>query len=64
MKVTYYLKDEDRVNFHIDSYSGEITTRKQFDREEHDLYQLTVIARDGAASVLTNNGQPNESKAF
>ena len=34
MQVTYYLKAEDTNNFHIDSYTGEITTRKQFDREE------------------------------
>lgn len=62
-EVRYYLKEEDSVLFHIDSYTGEITTRKQFDREEQDLYQIIAIAKDGAPSILTHNGLPNERKS-
>lgn len=63
-EVTYHLKRErdDEDNFSIDQITGEIKTRKIFDREEKDTYQVIVYARDGAPSVLTNNGQPNERK--
>ncbi|CAL8115153.1 unnamed protein product [Orchesella dallaii] len=58
--VTYSLKEEDRENFEIDPLTGEITTTKKFDREEKDVYQVTVIARDGAPSALRNDNMPNE----
>lgn len=59
-QVTYSLKDEDKENFEIDLHTGEITTKKSFDRETKDVYQVTVIARDGAPSALRTDGQPNE----
>jgi len=62
LQVTYSLKEEDKENFEIDLVTGEITTMKKFDREEKDVYQVTVIARDGAKSALRSDGQPNESK--
>lgn len=62
--VTYTLKDEDKENFQIDEYTGEITTKKEFDREAKDVYQVTVIARDGAPSALRSDGKPNERKTF
>jgi hypothetical protein len=62
LKVTYHLKSGQEDNFSIDPITGEIRTRKMFDREEKDTYQVTVYARDGAPSVLTNNGQHNERK--
>jgi hypothetical protein len=42
--------------------TGEITAKKEFDREQKDTYQVTVYARDGSPSAITNNGQPNERK--
>lgn len=63
-EVTYHLKRDEEDNFSIDERTGEIRTRKTFDREEKDTYQVIVYARDGAPSVKLNNGQPNERKQF
>ncbi|ODN00523.1 DE-cadherin [Orchesella cincta] len=60
LQVTYALKEEDRENFEIDPITGEITTTKKFDREVKDVYQVTVIARDGYPSALRSDGLPNE----
>jgi len=59
--VTYRLKEEDEAFFHIDERSGEIKTRKMFDRETKDVYQVTVFAQDGAPSVEKKDGTPNIS---
>jgi hypothetical protein len=59
-EVTYHLRSDDEENFSINERTGEIMTRKSFDREEKDTYQLQVYARDGAPSVILNNGKPNE----
>jgi len=62
--VTYFLDAEQQENFEIDANTGEIKTRKMFDREMQDIYQVSVIARDGAESVLPGvpEGRPNERR--
>jgi len=63
--VSYSLGPEYVEDFSIDSVTGEIRTRRPFDRESQDIYQLEVIAKDGAPSaVLKPNplGLPNERK--
>lgn len=60
--MKYSLKEEDKENFDVDEDTGEITTKKEFDREAKDVYQVTVIARDGSPSALRRDGKPNESK--
>ena len=61
-KVTFRIDDpEMRELFHIDTYTGVITTKKEFNREDGEVYALTVIAEDGAASSLLGNGLPNET---
>ncbi|KAK3099557.1 hypothetical protein FSP39_006219 [Pinctada imbricata] len=40
--------------FHLNSQSGEITTRKALDRETQSKYMLEIIARDGAARPLSS----------
>ena len=47
--------------FHIDPDTGVITTKKEFDREEREVYALTVIAEDGAPSSLLKDGRPNQT---
>jgi len=61
-RVTYRIDDpEMREMFHIDPDTGVITTNKEFDREEGEVYAVTVIAEDGAASSLLGNGLPNQT---
>merc|ERR1719350_375378 len=47
--------------FHMNPDTGVITTKKEFDREEREVYALTVIAEDGAPSSLLKNGRPNQT---
>lgn len=47
-------------NFAIDRYTGNITTKKMFDREEQDFYNVKVIATDNSPSALYKTGVPNE----
>lgn len=58
MKITYELGDSTDL-FEIDPESGIITTKKEFDREAEESYNVKVIAKDGAPSALSMNGQPN-----
>ena len=45
--------------FEINSDTGMIVTKVEFDREEKAVYALTIEAFDGASSSLLQNGQPN-----
>ena len=45
--------------FSIDPDTGVITTNSEFDREERAVYALIIDAKDGNASALLQNGQPN-----
>ena len=45
--------------FSIDPDTGVITSNAEFDREERAVYALIVDAKDGNASALLQNGQPN-----
>jgi len=65
-RVTYRIDDMDmdpemKELFHIDPDTGVITTKKEFDREEREVYALTVIAEDGAPSSLLKDGRPNQT---
>ena len=63
-RVTYKIDDKDpemKELFHINPDTGVITTKKEFDREEREVYALTVIAEDGAPSSLLRNGRPNQT---
>ncbi len=61
-QVSYSLDEALRDSFTIDYATGEIRTLKKFDRETQDVYSVTVIAQDGAPSVLDDTGRPNERK--
>lgn len=56
--VTYELESHKDL-FEIDSNTGKIITKVKFDREEQDLYQIKITARDGAPSALFHNNEPN-----
>ncbi|XP_014282551.1 DE-cadherin isoform X2 [Halyomorpha halys] len=60
-QVTYELADNTE-NFAIDRYTGNITTKKMFDREEQDFYNVKVIATDNSPSALYKTGVPNEGQ--
>ncbi|XP_065341407.1 DE-cadherin isoform X3 [Cloeon dipterum] len=60
-QVKYELNDH-RDLFEIDEYTGNITTKITFDREEKDSYVIKVIAMDNAESALLLNGQPNRGQ--
>ena len=66
-RVTYRLgtttyRDKENLNkFKINEDTGAITTKVEFDREEKEYYDLSVIAEDGYPSFLLKNGQPNQT---
>uniref|UniRef100_A0A224XKW2 Putative cadherin egf lag seven-pass g-type receptor n=1 Tax=Panstrongylus lignarius TaxID=156445 RepID=A0A224XKW2_9HEMI len=60
-RVTYELADN-KDNFAIDRYSGDIRTLKIFDREEQDFYNVKVIATDNSPSALLPSGKHNEGQ--
>lgn len=51
-QVSYSLGEDFLEDFSIDGQTGEIRTRRPFDRETQDIYQLEVIAKDGAPSAI------------
>ncbi|XP_063374480.1 DE-cadherin [Cydia amplana] len=59
-QVTYELADPSDP-FSIDSITGNITTLKEFDREEQTYYNIKIIATDNSESALIpgkhNSGQ-------
>ncbi|XP_061519659.1 DE-cadherin [Anopheles gambiae] len=57
--VSYRFDDENQQLFHIDSRTGNITSRVEFDREATDSYHLKIIAEDNSPSALYRNGKPN-----
>uniref|UniRef100_A0A182XLI7 DE-cadherin n=1 Tax=Anopheles quadriannulatus TaxID=34691 RepID=A0A182XLI7_ANOQN len=57
--VSYRIEDENQQLFHIDSRTGSITSRVEFDREATDSYHLKIIAEDNSPSALYSNGKPN-----
>lgn len=56
--ITFELADN-KENFAIDEYTGNITALKTFDREEQDYYNVKVIASDNSPSSLYKTGQHN-----
>ncbi|KAK9497090.1 hypothetical protein O3M35_004467 [Rhynocoris fuscipes] len=60
-QVTYELADN-KENFAIDRYTGNITTLKIFDREEQDVYNVKVIATDNSPSAVLPDGKHNEGQ--
>ena len=63
-RVIYRIDDKDAEMldlFNINPDTGDVTTKVEFDREEREIYALTVIAEDGAPSSLLKNGRPNQT---
>ena len=58
-QVTYELDDNNEY-FAIDRYTGNITTKVVFDREQRDIYNVKVSATDNSPSALYKNGLPNK----
>lgn len=58
--VSYTLGSHNDL-FEIDSASGRVTTKVEFDREQTEIYQIKVTAKDGAPSSLLNTGEPNSN---
>ena len=57
-------RNEGKDFFEINEHTGEIFTKKTFDREYKQAYALEVAARDGAPSSRTHSdGQPNTGEA-
>lgn len=48
--------------FRIDELSGEIWPNAKFDREQKDMYILTVEARDNLPSALPGAVGPNKGR--
>lgn len=63
IQVTYELEDNKEF-FDIDPQTGIITTKVKFDRETRDSYNVKVIAKDGAPSSRSTDGQPNIGEVF
>lgn len=63
IKITYELQDLTDL-FEIHPETGVITTKKEFDREKKESYNVKVIAKDGAPSAILNNGEPNTGMLF
>ncbi|CAG2057162.1 unnamed protein product, partial [Timema podura] len=62
--VSYKLDENSKHRdlFQIDKDTGNITTLREFDREENNRYQIKVIAYDNSPSALKNNGEPNTAE--
>ena len=58
LQVMYTLADHTEL-FQIDSKTGNITTRQEFDREERDFYNVKVYATDNSPSSLYTDGRHN-----
>lgn len=56
--IKFELADNQEL-FNIDSQTGVITTKRMFDREELESYNVKVVATDGAPSALYATGKPN-----
>lgn len=56
----YYELGDNNDNFMIDSKTGNITTRRTFDREVQDFYNVKVIAWDSAPSALSDGNNRGE----
>ncbi|KJH45915.1 cadherin domain protein, partial [Dictyocaulus viviparus] len=50
--------------FRIDELTGEIWPNAKFDREEKDMYLLTVEARDNSPSALPGASGPNKGESL
>lgn len=59
--MTYELADHNNL-FEIDEYTGNITTKETFDREEKDSYVIKIYAKDNSPSALLANGEPNRGQ--
>lgn len=63
--VTYYEQSASQY-FSINSMTGEITTKKEFDAEQEQIYYFSILAKDGAPSDRPNHqpsGSPNSATA-
>ncbi|XP_010132124.1 PREDICTED: protocadherin Fat 4-like [Buceros rhinoceros silvestris] len=54
--ISYSLQDDFAGTFHINSSTGELTTKKPLDRESMDSYELKIIAAD--------SGKPPQSASL
>lgn len=59
--MEYRLADHEDL-FAIDSITGNITTKQEFDTEKKDYYTVKVFATDIVPSSLTADGKPNIGK--
>lgn len=59
--VSFELADNKEF-FEIDPHTGNITTLVVFDREEREIYNVKVIAKDNSPSALYTNGKPNQGQ--
>lgn len=59
MQITYELVGDSTDLFKIDPQSGDVTTKKELDREIEEFCFVKVIAKDGAPSAMLKNGEPN-----
>ncbi|POI27159.1 hypothetical protein CIB84_009091, partial [Bambusicola thoracicus] len=51
--ISYYLQDDFAGTFHINTSTGKLMTRKSFDREMMDNYELKIIATDSGKPPLS-----------
>ncbi|XP_049959690.1 DE-cadherin [Schistocerca serialis cubense] len=61
-QVTYALADDNTDLFSIDPKTGNITTKKSFDRETNTVFLVKVLAYDNSPSALLLNGKPNKGE--
>nr|XP_057935723.1 protocadherin-16-like [Doryrhamphus excisus] len=54
-RLGYRLLHPDR-NFHINTHTGEMSTRGTLDREQQSSYQLAVVVQDGGSPVRSATG--------
>lgn len=60
--VSYELADHKDL-FQIDSRTGNITTKAEFDRESNSVFNVKVIAKDNSPSALKKNtNEPNSAE--
>ncbi|OWF44296.1 Neural-cadherin [Mizuhopecten yessoensis] len=57
--VTYYEQAVSSDYFSINSATGEITTKLEFDAEKQQIYYFSILIKDGARSALPNHRPPD-----
>jgi hypothetical protein len=54
--------EDNTDKFDIDEFTGNITTKVTFDREAVEVYNIKVVAKDGAPSAYGDDGLPNSGE--